>query len=192
MRYVTYEQNGRQSYGVVQGDRVVDLAELLRGQGESNVPATLVDYIAAGEALHRRAAEAVRQARGSAPLSEVRLLAPIPRPRKNVFCLGLNYADHVAEAAAVTSPPMDKPRVFVKVASAVIGPGRPIIRPSTTKQLDYEVELAVVVGERAKAVTRERALGCIAGYTIFNDVSARDLQFARDGGITVGKNFETF
>ena len=188
MRLVTFLAAGERRAGALLDQRVLDL-----NRADPMLPTDVLHLLQGGRPMLERARRAVAAADPAVaePLDRVELLAPIPRPPK-ILCIGLNYADHVAEAAAVTSPPMDKPSVFVKVASAVIGSGQPIMRPSTTKQLDYEVELAVVVGERAKAVTRERALGCIAGYTIFNDVSARDLQFARDGGITVGKNFDMF
>ena len=83
------------------------------------------------------------------------------------------------------------PSVFLKAPSCIVGPGDPIVRPPTTEQLDYEVELAVVIGKRAKSVSKEQALEYVAGYTIMNDVSARDLQLGKDGGIILGKNFDT-
>jgi 2-keto-4-pentenoate hydratase/2-oxohepta-3-ene-1,7-dioic acid hydratase in catechol pathway len=101
----------------------------------------------------------------------------------------VNYADHAAEAGRGLP---SKPSVFLKAPSCVIGPGEPIVRPPTTEQLDYEIELAVVIGREGTAVPRERAMEYVAGYTILNDVSARDLQFAPDGGIIMGKNFEKF
>ena len=122
-----------------------------------------------------------------APLSEVTLLAPIPRPPK-IVCIGVNYADHAAEAGRALPR---WPSVFLKAPSCVVGPGDPIVRPPTTEQLDYEVELAVVIGKQAKSVPKEQALEYVAGYTIMNDVSARDLQLGKDGGIILGKNFDT-
>jgi 2-keto-4-pentenoate hydratase/2-oxohepta-3-ene-1,7-dioic acid hydratase in catechol pathway len=134
------------------------------------------------------------QARGvaartaGAPLSAVTLLAPIPRPPK-IVCIGVNYADHAAEAGRALPR---WPSVFLKAPSCVVGPGDPIVRPPTTEQLDYEVELAVVIGKQAKSVAKEQALEYVAGYTIMNDVSARDLQLGKDGGIILGKNFDQF
>jgi 2-keto-4-pentenoate hydratase/2-oxohepta-3-ene-1,7-dioic acid hydratase in catechol pathway len=121
------------------------------------------------------------------PLSAVRLLAPIPRPPK-IVCIGVNYADHAAEAGRALPR---WPSVFLKAPSCIIGPGEAIVRPPTTEQLDYEIELAVVIGQRAKSIPREEALGYVAGYTVMNDVSARDLQLGKDGGIILGKNFDT-
>src|SRR5947207_2773129 len=101
MRYVTYEHGSTESYGAVLGGQVVNLPAVLKAIGVAEVPVTLLEYIAAGDELHRRAAAAVSQEHNPTPLGEVRLLAPIPRPRKNVFCLGLNYAEHVAEGSRV-------------------------------------------------------------------------------------------
>jgi len=179
MRYVTYEGSGRTSYGVVVGDRVVDLPAALRAAGRSEVPGDLAGFIAAGPALWQAAEGAVRGAAPSAPLSEVRLLAPIPRPAKNVFCLGLNYADHAAEGGRELPK---YPLFFTKPPTAVIGPGAPIpVDPQVSTQIDWEVELAVVIGRGGKNIPESRALDHVFGYTILNDVSARDLQ-ARHGG----------
>lgn len=111
------------------------------------------------------------------PLSVVRLAAPIPRPRKNLICLGLNYHDHWAETVGRRGEPLPSvPVFFTKATTAVTGPFDDIVYPTATTELDYEVELAVVIGRRCKDVSREQALDYVAGYTILNDVSARDLQ----------------
>lgn len=121
------------------------------------------------------------------PLADVRLLAPIPRPPK-IVCIGVNYADHAAEAGRALPR---WPSVFLKAPSCVVGPGDPIVRPPTTERLDYEIELAVVIGKTAKSVSRDDAMQYVAGYTIMNDVSARDLQLGKDGGVILGKNFDS-
>ena len=187
MRLVTFERGGEQRVGALRGEQVVDLL-----QADSSLPGSVLGLIQGGPEVLERARRAAESASGSAlqPLSAVRLLAPIPRPPK-ILCIGLNYADHVAEAAGAGRPPMEKPSVFLKAASCVIGPGEPIVRPPTTQQLDYEVEFTVAIGRRAKGVSRERALDYVVGYTIMNDVSARDLQLGKDGGIILGKNFDT-
>ena len=190
MRLVTYLVDGERRVGALRDREVVDL-----NRADATLPIDVVALLEAGAATLERARRAVASAAADSAavqsLEAVKLLAPIPRPPK-IVCVGLNYADHVAEAAAHGRPPMEKPSVFVKVSSAVIGPGEPIVRPTTTQQLDYEGELAVVIGQRVKGVQREQAMACVAGYTIFNDVSARDLQLGKDGGIIVGKNFETY
>jgi 2-keto-4-pentenoate hydratase/2-oxohepta-3-ene-1,7-dioic acid hydratase in catechol pathway len=117
------------------------------------------------------------------PLASVTLLAPIPRPRKNIYAIGLNYLDHVAESAAALETSPDLPRepvIFSKPPTAVIGPGQPIRHDaSITRQLDWEVELGVVIGRTARRVARAEALSHVFGYTIILDLSARD---CRRGG----------
>lgn len=119
--------------------------------------------------------------------SEAYWLAPVPRPGK-LICIGLNYRDHAAES---NMPIPERPVVFSKFATAVIAPGEPVVLPPTSMQVDYEAELAVVIGRRAKNVSVSRALDYVLGYTAFNDVSARDFQFA-DGQWQRGKSCDTF
>jgi 2-keto-4-pentenoate hydratase/2-oxohepta-3-ene-1,7-dioic acid hydratase in catechol pathway len=121
------------------------------------------------------------------PRPAVRLLAPVPRPGK-LIAIGLNYRDHAAES---NMPIPEKPVVFSKFTTSVIGPNEPVVLPETSEKVDYEAELAVVIGRRAKHVARERALEFVLGYTIINDVSARDFQFA-DGQWQRGKSCDTF
>jgi 2-keto-4-pentenoate hydratase/2-oxohepta-3-ene-1,7-dioic acid hydratase in catechol pathway len=113
--------------------------------------------------------------------------APVPRPGK-VLCIGLNYRDHAAESNMQIP---EKPVVFSKFSSCVIAPGEPVVIPSTSQQVDYEAELAVVIGRRAKHVSADRAYEYVLGYTAFNDVSARDFQFS-DGQWQRGKSCDTF
>jgi 2-keto-4-pentenoate hydratase/2-oxohepta-3-ene-1,7-dioic acid hydratase in catechol pathway len=112
---------------------------------------------------------------------------PFPRPGK-VVCVGLNYRDHALEGGLeIPAAPM----LFAKFPTSLIGPGDPIRLSTLTEKTDFEAELAVVIGERAKGVPRERAFDVVAGYACFNDVSARDLQRA-DKQWTRGKSFDTF
>jgi len=113
--------------------------------------------------------------------------APVPRPGK-LICIGLNYRDHAAESNLAIQ---ERPVVFSKFATAVIAPGDAVVLPATSKQVDYEAELAVIIGRRAKSVSAHRALEYVLGYTAFNDVSARDFQFA-DGQWQRGKSCDTF
>jgi 2,4-diketo-3-deoxy-L-fuconate hydrolase len=119
--------------------------------------------------------------------SEAYWLAPVPRPGK-LICIGLNYRDHAAES---NMPIPERPVVFSKFSTAVIAPGEPVVLPPTSMHVDYEAELAVVIGRRAKNVSASRALDYVLGYTAFNDVSARDFQFA-DGQWQRGKSCDTF
>jgi 2-keto-4-pentenoate hydratase/2-oxohepta-3-ene-1,7-dioic acid hydratase in catechol pathway len=121
------------------------------------------------------------------PLSDIRLLAPI-LPSK-VICVGKNYADHAREMGG---EPPEEPVIFLKPSTAVSGPGDPILRPSRlSDRIDYEGELAVVIGRLSQQVTADRVADVIFGYTCANDVTARDLQ-ARDGQWTRAKGFDTF
>jgi 2-keto-4-pentenoate hydratase/2-oxohepta-3-ene-1,7-dioic acid hydratase in catechol pathway len=113
--------------------------------------------------------------------------APVPRPGK-IICIGLNYRDHAAES---NMPIPERPVVFSKFATAVIAPGEPVVLPTASDQVDYEAELAVVIGRRARNVSASRAYDYVLGYTAFNDVSARDFQFA-DGQWQRGKSCDTF
>jgi acylpyruvate hydrolase len=186
MRLVTFEHGGRQRAGALRGDRIIDLR-----RAEPELPATVLELIQGGPAVLDWLRQTVDRAaiETTLPMSEVRLLAPIPRPPK-VLCIGLNYANHVKEAEHMGLKWPNKPSVFMKASSCVVGPRDPIPMPPTTQQLDYEVELTIVIGARAKGVSRADALGAVAGYTVANDVSARDLQFSPDGGIIMGKNFD--
>ncbi|CAB4644039.1 unannotated protein [freshwater metagenome] len=120
-------------------------------------------------------------------LSKVRLLAPVI-PRSKVVCIGKNYADHAAEMGGKVP---DEPIIFLKPNTAVIGPNDTIVWPEMSERVDHEVELAIVIGRICKDVPKERVSDVIFGYTIANDVTARDLQ-KKDGQWTRGKGFDTF
>ena len=185
MKLVTYRASveGAARLGVIEGDLVVDVERLAAGQGES-LPASMLGLIDTGrpglETL-RACLEAAkgRHKPGSATaLANVRLLAPIPRPRKNIFGIGLNYVEHVAESAASLDTAKDLPKqpvVFSKPPTTVIGPGDAIEHNAKmTRQLDWEVELAVIIGTTARRVARKDALAYVFGYSVMIDVSARD------------------
>jgi 2-keto-4-pentenoate hydratase/2-oxohepta-3-ene-1,7-dioic acid hydratase in catechol pathway len=119
--------------------------------------------------------------------ADVRLLAPVPRPGK-IICIGLNYRDHAAESNVA---PPEYPTVFAKYGNTIAAPGEAIVLPPISAEVDYEGELAVVIGRRCQAVAEADALGVVAGYMPFNDVSARDYQM-RTSQWTIGKTFDTF
>ena len=148
--------------------------------------ASIHALVAAGE----RGLEATRDAaaRGR-PAAGLAVLAPIERPGK-VICTGINYHSHLDENPAATLP--SRPFFFAKLPSAVIGPGAPIVKPNALTQLDPEVELAVVIGRRARNLTPAAAMEYVFGYTILNDVSARDWQFAPDGQMMLSKGMDSF
>ena len=120
-------------------------------------------------------------------LAEVALLNPVPDPSK-IMCVGLNYRDHAIESGAAIP---ETPLVFAKFPSSLTGPGGSVVIPEDSDQVDWEVELAVVIGSAARHVPRDRALDVIAGYTVSNDVSARDIQVS-DGQFVRGKSYDTF
>jgi 2-keto-4-pentenoate hydratase/2-oxohepta-3-ene-1,7-dioic acid hydratase in catechol pathway len=177
VRLVTFEHNGTTSIGVDLDGEIVDV-----GTADPEIPGDMVDLIALGDA----GLERVRAATTTGPrlsADQVRLLAPIPVPRKNVIAVGRNYRDHAKEFsdsgfdASEKQMVPDHPVVFTKSPTSVVGPGVAIDTgndPSGTT--DYEGELAVVIGKPAKAVTAERAMDHVYGYTVVNDVTARGLQ----------------
>ncbi|HVS13165.1 MAG TPA: fumarylacetoacetate hydrolase family protein [Thermoanaerobaculia bacterium] len=179
MKLVTYRDGGRVAVGVVADDRVIDLTS-----GESGIPdmISLLDAGARGMELARSRAAAG----GGKPLAAVELFAPIPRPGK-FLGIGLNYAEHAAETGR---QPPEHPTVFAKMPTCVNRPGGAIVVPRVSSQVDYEGELAFVVGRRCKNVSRREALEVIAGYTVVNDVSVRDWQ-RRTSQFTLGKSFDS-
>jgi 2-keto-4-pentenoate hydratase/2-oxohepta-3-ene-1,7-dioic acid hydratase in catechol pathway len=172
MKFVTFERGGTAHPGVWLGDgRIADL---------SPVAPTLLEIVEGGPAKLAAARDRAGDPGAAIAAGEVKLLAPIPRPRKNVFCVGRNYVEHVAEGARAmgteTKLPV-VPQFFTKAPTAVNAPGAPVrLDEGLTKLLDYEVELAVVIGKTGRDIPRERAFEHIFGYTIANDVTARDLQ----------------
>jgi 5-carboxymethyl-2-hydroxymuconate isomerase len=120
-------------------------------------------------------------------LDDIDLYAPVESPSK-VICVGLNYRDHAAESGLELP---DRPMIFAKFPSSIIGPGSPVVLPEDSEEVDWEVELAVVVGRPARHVPESDALDVIAGYTVSNDISARDLQIS-DGQFVRAKSYDTF
>ena len=156
--------------------------------------ASLLELIDAGDAGLARAREALAQG-PRLPLAGLRLAAPIPAPRRNIFCLGWNYAEHSREAAAVRGKTdvklPSRPIFFTKATTTVLAPGAPIPRHlEATEQLDWEVELGVVIGRGGVDIPRDQALAHVFGYTIINDVSARDVQTGHGGQFFKGKSLD--
>jgi 2-keto-4-pentenoate hydratase/2-oxohepta-3-ene-1,7-dioic acid hydratase in catechol pathway len=129
----------------------------------------------------------IQKTAATVPVSAVRLLAPVI-PRSKVVCIGKNYADHAAEMGGVVP---DEPIIFLKPNTSVIGPNDTIVWPEMSERIDHESELAIVIGRLCKDVPLERVSDVIFGYTIANDVTARDLQ-KKDGQWTRAKSFDTF
>jgi acylpyruvate hydrolase len=197
MKLVRFSVNGGSPrLGVLQGDRIGDLqasvAASLSRRGvvrAQEIAAALVPQSARafleGGAATADAVAAVREW-VTVPAASARLHAPINDPGKFI-CIGLNYRDHAEE----TNNPIPKePPIFGKWAPSIVDPGEPILRPRGSKQLDWEVELGVVIGRTARFVSKEQALDYVWGYTIVNDASARDFQFITTQWMA-GKIFET-
>jgi 2-keto-4-pentenoate hydratase/2-oxohepta-3-ene-1,7-dioic acid hydratase in catechol pathway len=191
MRLATVLWDGKPIVAVCIGDSILNLATsaaALKRPRKEQPPSDMLDLINRGSpALRvvqdlcregaRRLANGTWEAKARDPIvrpvDRIRFLAPIPRPKKNVICLGRNYAEHAREQQAeVPSAPV----FFTKPPSCVIGPGAPVTRHSVTAQLDYEVELAVVIGRNGSNISRAKAYDYVFGYTILNDITARDLQ----------------
>ena len=171
MRLVTYHDGRGVHLGALRGDTVVAL---------DAVAPSMLALIDGGPALLAHAKAELERATETIPLSAVQLLAPIPRPRQNIVCLGMNYVAHAIESdrAKGREPKLpEHPVYFTKAVTSVCSPGDEVpLDPRVTSQLDYEVELAYVVGRSAKNIAKEDALNYIFGYTIINDVSAREVQ----------------
>jgi 2-keto-4-pentenoate hydratase/2-oxohepta-3-ene-1,7-dioic acid hydratase in catechol pathway len=171
MRLATFRHGTAAHVGVVVGDAIVDL---------SSLAPDMLSLIDGGPALLAEARALAETASERLPLSSVSLLAPIPRPRKNIICLGMNYALHAYESMRAkglpeTLPPY--PVIFTKSVTAVNHPDALVpLHADLSPQRDWEVELAFIIGRTASKVAAEDALDYIFGYTILNDVSARDLQ----------------
>ena len=181
MQLVTYERNNQRSTGALTAAGVVDLPSASNG----TIPGDMLRLLQGGEAGLARAREAV-DVGSPVPLADIQLKAPLARPGK-ILGIGLNYADHAAEGGRQKP---DYPLIFAKTVPAATGIGEAIRLPHVSQMVDFEGELAVVIGTLAKDISAQDALHYIAGYTICNDVSARDYQ--RRSGHTPGKSFETF
>jgi 2-keto-4-pentenoate hydratase/2-oxohepta-3-ene-1,7-dioic acid hydratase in catechol pathway len=182
MKLTTFEHRGATAAGAIVGEHIVDLRAAL-----PSAPATLSALLSSdASARSSHLQELIDSGAHRLELGDVRLLAPIPRPGK-LLAIGLNYKDHIAETGL---PTPEHPTVFNKQSTCVIGPAEGIHLPKASAALDYEGELAVVIGKRCRHVPREQAQGVIAGYCIANDVSVRDVQL-RTPQWTLGKSFDT-
>jgi 2-keto-4-pentenoate hydratase/2-oxohepta-3-ene-1,7-dioic acid hydratase in catechol pathway len=185
MKVVTFSQHGCQAVGWLEGDAVVDFTQAYRvfcaasGSGSGAEGASVLDLLHAGLftpetfSLVRRFVKDHRMTK-ALTVDNPQILAPIPRPPR-ITALGLNYAAHARETG---KEPPKEPMYFVKLSTSVIGPGQPVTYPKGIGRVDHEVELAVVIGKGGRNISRRKAAEHIAGYTILNDVTARDMQKA--------------
>jgi len=185
MKLITYQSANGPKLGALSNDQVIDLCSV-----DSNLPTTMMDLLAAGEAGMTQAAAAIANADSAAhtqPVDQVTLLPPVLRPGK-VIALGRNYAAHAKEGGA---EPPDYPMLFHKTATSLIGAGGTVIIPAGTERVDFEAELAVIIGKVCKNIEETDAFDYIAGYTVANDITARDWQRLTTQ-FTAGKMVDTF
>ncbi|XP_071090334.1 oxaloacetate tautomerase fahd2, mitochondrial-like [Haliotis cracherodii] len=186
MRFVQFEVNGAQKVGVElsDGGDIVDL-----NGADKEIPDNLRSFIAGGQAQLLRAKSAVESGHHVIKRDDVRLLAPITAPEK-VICIGMNYTDHCEEQNA---PVPVEPVIFSKFASAIVGPYDDLQYCDETQQLDWEVEMTVVIGKTGRHIKREDAMSHVFGFTVAHDVSARDWQMKKNGGQwLLGKTMDCF
>lgn len=178
MKLISFEHNGQASYGaVVEGDRIVDLKPLLGDKASD-----LKSLIAAN--LQAEAAAAAAQATAFLAISDVDLLPVIPNPGQ-IFCIGLNYGEHVRETGKQIT---ESPVIFMRVNDSQVAHGKDIVRPPESHRLDYEGEIAIIIGKGGRRISEADSWDHIAGYACYNDGSVRDWQVATSQW-GPGKNF---
>ena len=200
MKLLTYKyQSDAQKLGVLQDDTIIDL-EMFGQKIHADFPKTMLDMIDSGLETVAKLSAAINTsnenliAECSIPMKDATILAPIPKPRKNIIGIGLNYTEHVAESARsldTSNELPQKPIIFSKPPTAVTATHTDILlNTKLTQQLDWECELAVIIGKKGKYVKKEDALDYVFGYTVINDISARDCR--RSGQWIVSKGQDTF
>lgn len=199
MKFVTAEFDGDVFVGLVDGDaaRILQLGKAAeKKDGRNDIPSTMQECIVQGESFIQKVMSLQAWAEnGEAdelfiPLDSVKLLAPIPKPSKNIFCVGKNYAEHAIEMGSKDDIP-EHIMVFTKAPTTVIGHNETVLNhQNITEQLDYEGELAIIIGKKGRGIRKEEALEYVFGYTIINDITARDLQ-TRHKQFFIGKSLDT-
>jgi 2-keto-4-pentenoate hydratase/2-oxohepta-3-ene-1,7-dioic acid hydratase in catechol pathway len=184
MKIVGFEAEGSLRVGVVEGDQVIDLQA-----ADPRVPGNLADILAIHHGDLKAAADLAKGAPASArrPLKGLKFGLPVARPGK-ILCLGLNYLEHVKEGSQRDNIPKF-PTIFMRCLTSMVPHDQPIIRPKASEQLDYEAEMMLIVGKRAKHLTMENATSCIAGYSCSNEGSVREFQ-RKTTQWDMGKNFD--
>jgi 2-keto-4-pentenoate hydratase/2-oxohepta-3-ene-1,7-dioic acid hydratase in catechol pathway len=186
MKVAAFSINSKRHIGIVQDGQIISLTLL----GEEQFPLCLKTFIERSEELLPLAESLVNHSINEDAyfaISEVEILPPIPTPEK-IICVGLNYIDHCKETGL---EPPSSPVIFSKYANAIVGHNAEVKIPINSSEVDFEAELAVVIGKEAKCVSEKDANDFVFGYTIMNDISARDLQFT-DGQWSRGKTADTF
>jgi acylpyruvate hydrolase len=211
LKLLSFDSHGEQRLGELLDQGIIDLGRAhdlfhskvtgTRQAKPASFPQRMIDFLESGEELRtytsaltdhihgllpKRSRE-LQEQRALLKATDVHILPPVPVPPK-IICLGLNYRDH-AEEARVPLP--ERPLLFSKPGTTIVGPEDPVVYPKISTQVDFEVELAAIIGKRGKDIPESDAFDHIAGYTVFNDVSARDIQFG-DKQWFRGKSFDTF
>ena len=196
MKFVTFKSDTEERLGILDERRgVLDVVKAGKTMLGRDLPGNMLSFIAAGEATLAEARKLLDAKQGWVARSSVKLMAPIPHYKKNIFCVGRNYKLHIEEGARARGVPVSFPPVpefFSKPPTTVIGQGDDIQWDSrATQQLDYEIELGIVMGKKSINLSEANALSAVFGYTIVNDVSARELQ-KNHGQWFKGKSLDTF
>jgi 2-keto-4-pentenoate hydratase/2-oxohepta-3-ene-1,7-dioic acid hydratase in catechol pathway len=194
MRLASMLVDGQPCAAIVAADQtLVPVSDLISG-----APDQVLDVLAGGQSLWDQLRSAAQSARNGQPLRDARLAAPIPTTRRDVFCVGWNYLEHFNEGQGMRGPNDDAqqipdfPALFSKQPNCVVGPDAPVWHSApVSDQLDWEVELALVIGTAERDIPEDRAYDHIFGYTVANDVSVRDVQRRHGGQWFKGKNFDT-
>lgn len=184
MKLVTFTHAGSTRIGKIENDYVIDLS-----RSNPQIPSNMIDFLRGGNKLLQMARNVVAAVSEKIPLSEVRLEAPVQKP-STYLAIGMNYRDHVEESARKGIKTPETQIWFNKQISCVNGPYDPVVMPSFSDMLDYEVELCVVIGKPAKNISAADASSVIAGYMVANDFSVRDVQW-KSPTWTLGKSFDS-
>jgi 2-keto-4-pentenoate hydratase/2-oxohepta-3-ene-1,7-dioic acid hydratase in catechol pathway len=198
MKFVSYLDKGQPAAGLMLPDGVLPLRDAAQAAGESVDLSSVLSVIRGGAAAlaacQRLANRGTQAGMALIPRQQALLMAPLPAPTRNIFCVGRNYVDHVKEGAATLKADLklpEAPQFFTKATHTVVGTGADVrLDSKITRRLDYEVELAVVIGRAGRDIGRAAAYDYVFGYTIANDVTARDLQRRHDQWFK-GKSLDT-
>ena len=187
MKFVSFTVEGKELYGVKIDGRILDLA------GVDDLPGDLLQGIEAGEGFLESVEAVLREKGGALPSfaeDEVKWLSPIPKVKRNIICVGKNYREHAIEMGGEQDIPKNI-MIFTKATHTVIGHGETVLHhDDITEELDYEGELAVIIGKKGRGISSEEAMDHVFGYSILNDITARDLQ-KKHGQFFIGKSLDT-
>jgi 2-keto-4-pentenoate hydratase/2-oxohepta-3-ene-1,7-dioic acid hydratase in catechol pathway len=200
MRILMYDRAGDRRLGLMYEDQVVDVHDLSRAVGLDPFEGSVLDVVRSGMNSLAAVTEILANrenlsliASAATPFESAEVRAPLDPPIGNVIAIGRNYPEHAAESARALGREVERPTVFTKAQTSIIGPqGDVVVDPQVTSQPDWEAELGVVIGRRALNVPIESGLDYVFGYTVINDVSARDVQFGWGGQFFKGKSLDTF